>query len=102
MRAECAMRRDLCPCSLALSNCAQVSAGFCSGLCDALEAFGNLVIENMRIAQRVPDVGVIEHPLYQLEVVGLAQRLGRKIVAKVVEAETDNTSHLAQPVPVRP
>src|SRR5262249_47505569 len=55
----------------------------------------------MRIAQRRSNVGAIEHPLHEFEIPGLAQRLGREIMSEIVEAEADDASDLAQPMPVR-
>ena len=77
------------------------SVAFCARLGDDLEALDDLFVKDMRVTKCVPDVGVIEHPLHELQVASLAQRLGRKIVPEIVEAEAGDRSDLAQPVPVR-
>jgi len=76
MRAVRAACCELCPCSFGLSDLAQVGVAFCVAFCarlgDGLEALGDFLVEHMRIAKRVPDVGVIEHPLHELEIARLA------------------------------
>jgi hypothetical protein len=71
------------------------ASGPIPGLCDAFERLGDFVIEHMRILGRGLDVGVVERPLHQLEVAGLAQQLGREIVPEVMEAEADHPRALA-------
>src|SRR6266566_9666877 len=39
------------------------------------------------VTQRVPDVGMVEHSLRELEITGRPQRLRRQIMAEVMEAE---------------
>ena len=53
----------------------------------------------MRISRRGLDVGMVERALHELEIAGLAQDLGRKIVPIVVEAKSINARALAQSTP---
>ena len=87
---------------MSLHHLAQSSPVIFPALCDTLEAVGDLLVAHVSIAQRVPDVGMVEHALHDLEVADLPQRLGREVVAEVMEAEGSDASSLAQPVPVRP
>src|SRR5262245_32217100 len=106
MRAGPAAQCDLCPWLLICPHGAQMSVAFSvvffARLGDALEAFRDLLVEDVSIAQGVADVGMVEHLLHELEVASLTQRLGREIVPEIVEAEADDAGRLTQPVPMRP
>src|SRR5262245_12621354 len=53
----------------------------------------------MRIARCGLEIGMIEQPLYQFQVAGLAQHLAAEIMPEVVKAEAGHASALAQPPP---
>src|SRR5580704_10329592 len=55
----------------------------------------------MRIPRRGFQIGMVQSPLHQLDIAGLAQKLGAEVVPEVVESEADHTGPLAQPVPGR-
>src|SRR5215831_20238407 len=54
----------------------------------------------MRVAQRRFNVGMIERPLYQLDVAGLAQKLGAEIMPVVVKSKSDDARLPAQVLPI--
>jgi len=73
-----------------LSNC---FAGLCSGLLDAIDRRRQVLVEDMRIAGRGPDIPVPEGLLHDPKVAAVAQERRREGVAEVMEPE------VAQPRP---
>jgi hypothetical protein len=96
MRVARAACYEFCPCSFDLSDLAQVGVAFCVAFCarlgDSLEAFGDFFVKHMRISERVPDVGVIEHSLHELQVARLAQRLGCHVMPEIMKPEAGDAS----------
>jgi hypothetical protein len=64
--------------------------------------FGDLGVNHISIAPSIPNVGMVEHLLHELQVAGLAERLGRQIVPEVVKAESSYAGGFSQAMPVRP
>lgn len=55
----------------------------------------------MRVLGRGLDVSVVESPLDQLEVSGLPEKLGSKVVAEVMKPEVGNTGGCPYALPSR-
>jgi hypothetical protein len=69
--------------------------------CCFTERHSNVFVEDVRIARRGLDIRVVEHLLHQLEVAGVAQQLGRKIMPEIVESEIGQSRRCADATPSR-
>jgi hypothetical protein len=65
--------------------------GLSPGLCDALDGGGDIFVEHMGVTERALDVAVVHRLLDELEIATVAQQLGAKVVAVVMEAEILHT-----------
>lgn len=63
---------------------ARVSSGLIPGLRAAFEREGHLAVHHVRVSRGGSDIGVVQHPLYEFEVAGLAKQLRRPVVAVVM------------------
>lgn len=71
------------------------------GLLHRIQTSSHFVIDDVRVLGRGLDVSVVESPLDQLEVSGLPEKLGSKVVAEVMKPEVGNTGGCPYALPSR-